>query len=84
MTDADILATLLPVFRNVFDNDALMITPETAIDDIAGCDSMVKVTLAVEVEHCFGVKFKTSEMEALGEVGDLIKLVSSRQRPGLS
>lgn len=36
---------------------------------------MTQITLAVEIEHALGVKFKTSEMEEMRNIGDLVGLV---------
>jgi acyl carrier protein len=78
MNDTAIMAALVPIFRNVFDNDHLMITRDTTAEDIAEWDSMTNITLAIEVESHFHVKFKTAEMEELRTVNDLIALVQSR------
>lgn len=83
MQDAEILAALQTIFRNVFDNDAMELTRNTHADDIDGWDSMANITLAVEVEDRFGVKFKTSEMEDLRSVDDLVKLVQFHLQPHL-
>jgi acyl carrier protein len=78
MNDTEIMAALVPIFRNVFDNDRLTITRDTTAEDIADWDSMTNITLAIEVESHFRVKFKTAEMEELRTVSDLIALVQSR------
>lgn len=78
MTDIEILPLLTEMFRNVFDNPALNVLPETTADDIPEWDSMAQVTLAVEIEHCFHVKIKSAEMEELRNVRDLIRLIKAR------
>lgn len=83
MHRAEILAALTPIFRNVFDNEAMELTPDTVADDIAEWDSMANITLAVEIEDRFGVKIKTAEMEELRSVDDLIKLVQLHLQPNL-
>jgi len=65
VTDTDILKALNDVFRRVFEDRSIELTPSMTADDIAGWDSMTQITLAVEIEHTLHVKFKTSEMEKL-------------------
>ena len=78
LSDSEILVRLTPIFRNVFDDQSLDPKPEMTAEAIAGWDSMSQVTLAVEIEHDFGVKFRSAEMEELSSVRELIELIKSR------
>ncbi len=78
MTDSDILDALTKVLRSVFENEHIRLTPTTTSDDIAEWDSMTNVAMTVEVEHEFRVKFKTTEMEELRDIGELVALVKRR------
>ena len=73
------LTRLQDVFRSVFEDDALVITPETTAMDIEAWDSVLHVTLMIEVESAFGIRFSTSEMAYLKDVGDLVRLVEAKQ-----
>ena len=75
---SDTLTRLNEVFRQVFDDEELEITPETSAKDIDGWDSLMHVTLIVNVEKAFGVKFSSTEVAAMKNVGDLIRLIESR------
>jgi acyl carrier protein len=78
LSDNDILAQLTEIFRDVFDDQTLVPEMNMTADDIPEWDSMSQVTLAVEVEHHFKVKFKSAEMEELRSVRDLVELIKSR------
>ena len=78
MTESDILAKLTELFRDIFDDEALTITPETTAEDVEGWDSVNHITLVVAIEQAFRVKFKTAEIESLKNVGDLVKLVATK------
>ncbi len=78
MTETDILAKLTQLFRDIFDEESLVITPQTTADDVEGWDSVNHITLVVAVEQAFKVKFKTAEIESLKDVGDLVKLVMAK------
>ncbi len=73
-----LLARLNQVFQQVFDDDELQVEPETSAKDIDGWDSVMHVTLIVNVEKAFGVKFSSSEVAALRDVGDLLHLIEAR------
>lgn len=62
---------LTAIFRDVFDDDQLVLTPETTAADIDGWDSMAHVGLIVAIEERLHVKFKSSELESLHNVGQL-------------
>ena len=78
MTNVEIMTKLTTIFRQVFYNDSIVLTPETTAADVPEWDSMTNITLVVEVEHAFGLKFKTAEIEGLSDVGALVALIRSR------
>jgi acyl carrier protein len=74
----DRLASLTKVFRDVFDDEDIELTRDTTAEDIEGWDSLMHVTLLVNVEKAFGVKFSSSEVARLKSVGDLADLIDSK------
>ena len=60
----DTYAQLTDVFRDVFDDDALVIGPDTTADDVPGWDSQAHISLVVATEMRFGIRFRTAELEA--------------------
>lgn len=82
MNEKDILDQLMPVFRDVFDDDGLILRPETTADDIDGWDSQTHVILIVAAEQRFGVKFRTAELESLKNVGHFAQLICSKLATG--
>jgi len=75
---SEIMRALNSVFRDVFDDEDLSIKPETSAADIDGWDSLTHVTLVLQVERTFGVRFTSSEVAALRSAGDLEALVAAR------
>jgi acyl carrier protein len=73
---SDRLGRLQQVFRAVFEDDELVITRQTAARDIADWDSLMHVTLIVNVERAFGVRFKSAAVAALKNVGELEDLIA--------
>lgn len=72
------LAAVNQVFQQVFEDDELEVTRETAAKDVEGWDSLMHVTLLVNIEKAFGVKFKSSEVASLKNVGELVDLLDAR------
>jgi acyl carrier protein len=78
MQQNDVFTKLTDVFRDVFDDDELTITPHTTAKDIPGWDSFAHINLIVATEASFHVKFKTSEIESLRDVGHLATLLERK------
>ena len=78
--NAEILAALTSIFREVFADDNLVIQPGTTPDDIPVWDSAKMVALIVAVEERFGIRMRTSELDRLDSVADFIAIVAARGR----
>ena len=78
MNEKDILNALTEVFRDVFDDDNIVLTPDTTANDIDGWDSQTHVLLIVAAEQRFGVKFRTAELESLKDVGHFAELFRAK------
>ncbi len=76
----DTLTQLQDVFRRIFEDDALTISRATTAQDVEAWDSVQNVTLMLEVETEFKVRFSTSEMAYLKDVGDLVDLIEKKQQ----
>lgn len=75
MTETEIYVTLTRVFRDVFDDDELTITPELTADDVADWDSMSHVRLMLNAERAFKTRFAAAEIAGLKNVGELVALI---------
>ena len=75
MENPHVYRQLTDVFRDVFDDDAIVLTPETTAADIDGWDSMAHIGLIVAIEERLKIKFRSSELEALHNVGHLAGIV---------
>lgn len=75
MTKEEIRQSLIEVFREVFDNDTLVLQDETSADDIEEWDSYMHINIVVATEMRFGIKFQTTEIEALRNVGEFVDLI---------
>ncbi len=69
---------LRDVFRQVFANPKLVISPDMTPNDIDGWDSMAHENLIAAVELRFGFKFDKRELRKIGTVGDLGELIDAK------
>ena len=74
----DIMEELQEIFRDVFDDEELVLTEKTCADDIEDWDSLAQIRLVVAIEKHFNVKFAMEEVEALQDVGGMADLVRSK------
>ncbi len=73
-----IYARLNKVFRDVFDDDSITVTPKTTANDIEDWDSLEHITLIAAVEKEFKMKFKMGEISSMKNVGEMANIVSAR------
>jgi acyl carrier protein len=77
MDEAQIYSRLAEVFADVFDEDTIQITPELSAKDVDGWDSLTHIRLILTIEKAFKIKFSTSEIGRLENVGDLVSLIKA-------
>jgi len=68
------------IFREVFDDESLVIKRETNADDIDDWDSLSHLNLVIAVEMKFGIKFALGELQALKNVGDMADLIEKKSK----
>ena len=77
-TNAEIMETLIGIFREVFDNPMLVLHDAMSAADVENWDSLNHIDLIVAIEKKFKVKFTTREVTSLKTVGDLAELVEKK------
>jgi acyl carrier protein len=81
MTDeTKIYSELSEIFRDVFMDDDMQLTPELSAKDVAGWDSFKQIEIMVSVEERFHLKLNTKEIDSLKCVGDLVRVIAKRSR----
>ena len=78
MDTASIYRQLTEIFRDVFDDDTIELTPDTTAADIHDWESANHVNLIVAIEVRTKIKFKTIEVESLHNVGHLVHLIEQK------
>ena len=80
MTGNEIFARLNEVFRDVFDDDSIVVKPATTADDIEDWDSLEHITLISAVEKEFGMNFKMGEISSMKNVGEMASIIAARAK----
>ncbi len=78
MSRDEIYARLNQIFRDMFSDDSIVLTPNTTASDIEEWDSVSHITIIVAVEVEFGVKFKTGEVESLKNIGEMVAIIERK------
>jgi acyl carrier protein len=74
----DIYGRLNEVFRDVFDDEDLVVTPQLTANDVEGWDSLTHIRLVLSVEKEFGVKFSSGDVARLKNVGEFAELIAKK------
>jgi len=69
---------LTEIFREVFDDDDVTLSPELTADDVEGWDSLSHVNLIVTIEARFDIKFNQKELLTFKNVGDLMTSIEGK------
>ncbi len=78
MNKNEIIKRLTEVFRDIFDDDSIVITEKTTANDIDDWDSIEHINLIGAVEDEFGMRFKMREVSGMKNVGEMIDIISKR------
>ena len=81
MTEQPVLAGVTEIFRSVFNDPDLELTPRSTADEVPGWDSMTHITLIVEAECRYGILFQAAEIESLHTVGELVRAIEAKCAP---
>jgi acyl carrier protein len=66
------LEDLLPIFKEVLENDDIELNESTVAADIPEWDSLNHIYLVVAIEKQFKIKFTTHQIQSWQCVGDIL------------
>ena len=78
MEKTQILTEVQNIFRDILDNDDIILTPETVADDIEDWDSLSHIQLIVAIEKHFKIKFTSKEILAWKNVGEMVDCLAAK------
>jgi len=78
MERKEIFEKLTEIFRDVMDNDEIVLEENTTAEDIEEWDSLAHVQLIEKIEAVFGVRFSAKEMTSWDELGELVDSILAK------
>lgn len=63
------------VFRDVFDDEAIVVNDATTSNDIEDWDSLEHINLVSAVEQAFGIKFSMGQVVTMKNVGEMVDII---------
>lgn len=71
MTNQETLEKVNIIFKDVLENDDLIIKTETTANDLEEWDSLSHIQLIVAIEKFFKIRFTSSEINNFQNVGEM-------------
>lgn len=78
MTQTEIIQQLQEIFRDVLDNESIVLSDTTCAADIEEWGSLANVQLIVEIESELGVRFTSGELISWKNVGEMARCIASK------
>jgi len=78
VTDREIYGKLTVIFHDVFQDETIVLRPETSESDIAGWDSFSNATLIAAIEKEFAIRFRTAELQTLHNLRSFAELIRTK------
>ncbi len=78
MERKEIFEKLTDIFRDVMDNDEIVLEENTTAEDIEEWDSLAHVQLIERIESVFGLKFSAKEMMSWEDVGEFVDSIAEK------
>jgi acyl carrier protein len=73
--ESAILAEITPLFREIFGDPTLVLTPEMKARDVRGWDSLTHMSLILAIEEFYKIKFTLGDIVKFRNVGDMCRVV---------
>ena len=80
MSDSTAIFTRVQdVVRDVLDNPDLELKPDMVARDVEGWDSIAMVNIILQTQKTFGIRFKSTEIDELVNVGDFVTKIEAKK-----
>lgn len=73
-----VLEELQALIRETFNDNTIVINEQTTAASVEGWDSLTHVSLVIAAEKAFGIRFNTTEIARLTNVGQFAETIRNR------
>lgn len=77
MESQEIMERLTVIFREVFEDEDIVLSEDQTAEDIENWDSLSHMMLIAAIEKEFGFKFKLKQLSLLVSVGGILSAIKS-------
>ena len=78
MDRSEILKTVQDIFRDILDDEEIVLEDTTTADDVEGWDSLTHIQLIVAIEKQFKIKFTSKEILSWRNVGEMLDSIAAK------
>lgn len=78
MEKNQVLAEVQEIFREVLDNEEIVLNNATTADDVEEWDSLTHIQLIVAIEKNFNIRFTSLEILSWQNVGEMIDCIANK------
>lgn len=71
----EIIAQVNDIFKDVLDNDEVMISASSTANDVDEWDSLTHIQLIVAIEKHFKIRFSSGEIQGFKNVGEMCQAI---------
>ena len=78
MEKEQILSEVQEIFRNILDQENLVLSAQTSAADVEDWDSLSHIQLVVAIEKHFKIRFTSKEIQSWKNVDEMISSIQSK------
>ena len=78
MEKEQILSEVQTVFRDILDNENIVLNAATTANEVEGWDSLTYIQLIVAIEKHFKIKFTSKEIFSWENVGEMVDRIQGK------
>ena len=78
MERKEIIEKLNEIFREVLDNESIVLSESTVANDIEEWDSLAHIQLIDAIQKAFKIKITAREMVSWGNVGEIVDGIKNK------
>ena len=68
------------IFRDIFDDETLILTNETSSENFEEWDSLAQINIIAVCESEFAVKFSLNDIVGVRNAGDIVELIAAKSK----
>ncbi|MCU7551489.1 acyl carrier protein [Chitinophagaceae bacterium LB-8] len=73
-----ILSQVQDIFKDILDDEEVILTDKTQAPDVKGWDSLTHIQLVVGIERHFKIRFTSREIQSWNNVGEMVDTIQNR------